>query len=549
VSPLTIVITTFVLIGWIISLCLHEFSHALVAYWGGDTTVKNKGYLTLNPLKYTDPLMSIILPLVFLVLGGLPLPGAAVYIDEKRLRNRWWRSAVALAGPLGSAIAAFILAYLWRWWLPLVLQDRLPFAKEFWLPLLFSLGFLVFLNLYVMLLNLLPIPPLDGYHILEPWLPQQVQQQFRNFGLLGLIILIVLLFNVPPLSDALFEVAFQMGMLLGVEPIAAITNQINYEFSSNRLILSILLLGLALPVLLPVSKSIVYINRGLACYKRGDNQRAIDNYNQAIRLNPNFALAYSNRGAARSNLGDNQGVIEDCNQAIHLNPYLALAYINRGLARRRLGDNQGAIEDDNQAIRLNPNNVIAYSNRSTARYYLGDNQGAIEDCNQAIRLKPNKASGYFARGAIRCYIGDNQGAIEDFTEAIRLDPNADRYYNRGVLHYQLGNYQESIADLTQTLQLQPNNVAAYYNRGNAKYDLGDESGAFQDYNQAQAIKPNPNIDPDDEHGYYGRGLARSRMGDNQGAREDLHKAAIICSEHRHTDLYQKVQEAINKLSD
>ena len=66
VSQLSIVITTFVLIGWIISLCLHEFSHALVAYWGGDTTVKDKGYLTLNPLKYTDPLMSIILPLVFL---------------------------------------------------------------------------------------------------------------------------------------------------------------------------------------------------------------------------------------------------------------------------------------------------------------------------------------------------------------------------------------------------------------------------------------------------------------------------------------------------
>jgi Zn-dependent protease len=60
-----------VLVGWIFSLCLHEFSHALVAYYGGDTSVRDKGYLTFNPLKYTHPLYSIVLPLLFLVMGGI----------------------------------------------------------------------------------------------------------------------------------------------------------------------------------------------------------------------------------------------------------------------------------------------------------------------------------------------------------------------------------------------------------------------------------------------------------------------------------------------
>ena len=55
-----------VLIGWIFSLSLHEFAHALVAYYGGDTSVRDKGYLTFNPLKYTHPLYSIALPLLFL---------------------------------------------------------------------------------------------------------------------------------------------------------------------------------------------------------------------------------------------------------------------------------------------------------------------------------------------------------------------------------------------------------------------------------------------------------------------------------------------------
>ena len=67
-----------VLVGWVFSLCLHEFSHALVAYYGGDTTVREKGYLTFNPLKYTHPVYSIVLPLLFLVMGGIGLPGGAV---------------------------------------------------------------------------------------------------------------------------------------------------------------------------------------------------------------------------------------------------------------------------------------------------------------------------------------------------------------------------------------------------------------------------------------------------------------------------------------
>src|SRR5512147_448356 len=100
---------TIVLIGWIFSLCLHEFSHALVAYRGGDFTVREKGYLTFNPLKYTHPVYSLVLPMLFLLAGGIGLPGGAVYIERWRLRSRWWDSAVSLAGPASNAVLALIL--------------------------------------------------------------------------------------------------------------------------------------------------------------------------------------------------------------------------------------------------------------------------------------------------------------------------------------------------------------------------------------------------------------------------------------------------------
>jgi Zn-dependent protease len=103
-----------VLVGWILSLSLHEFSHALLAYMGGDYTVRDKGYLTFNPLKYTHPVYSLLLPLLFLVMGGIGLPGGAVYIETWRLRSKNWRTAVSLAGPLSNLLLAIVLGLVLR---------------------------------------------------------------------------------------------------------------------------------------------------------------------------------------------------------------------------------------------------------------------------------------------------------------------------------------------------------------------------------------------------------------------------------------------------
>jgi hypothetical protein len=88
-----------VFIGWILSVVLHEFAHGVVAYWGGDYTIAERGGLSLNPLQYIDPVNSIILPAIFLLWGGVPLPGGVTYVRTDLLRNRRWESGVALAGP------------------------------------------------------------------------------------------------------------------------------------------------------------------------------------------------------------------------------------------------------------------------------------------------------------------------------------------------------------------------------------------------------------------------------------------------------------------
>ncbi|HEY9677122.1 MAG TPA: site-2 protease family protein [Drouetiella sp.] len=219
--------------GWILALCVHEFCHALVAYIGGDKTVKDKGYLTLNPLKYTDPGLTLIVPIVMLMIGGIALPGAAVYINHRNLRNRMWQSLVAAAGPFGTAVMILVFAA------PFLLQIPPP-QNAYWLyP---SLALLVLLQIVAFMLNSLPIPPLDGYGVIEPWLPRSIQASMNQFGRYGIWLVFAAMWFVPFLNDALWGLAFFLSSLLGV-PIELI--KIGYGlFSEQKFYLVLVLIGI-----------------------------------------------------------------------------------------------------------------------------------------------------------------------------------------------------------------------------------------------------------------------------------------------------------------
>jgi Zn-dependent protease len=197
---------TFVIVlaGWVFSLCLHEFSHALVAYWGGDWTVREKGYLTFNPLKYTHPVYSLLLPLLFLVMGGIGLPGGAVYIETWRLRSEYWRSAVSLAGPMANVVVAFVLA---------VVLNATSIGSTAFGP---ALAFLAFLQIMAVVLNLIPVPPFDGYGVIDPFLPEGLRMQVAQVrgGFIWIVFLV--LWFVPFAGRALFTVVFTFTGLLGI---------------------------------------------------------------------------------------------------------------------------------------------------------------------------------------------------------------------------------------------------------------------------------------------------------------------------------------------
>jgi tetratricopeptide (TPR) repeat protein len=228
--------------------------------------------------------------------------------------------------------------------------------------------------------------------------------------------------------------------------------------------------------------------RGVERGQRGDYQGALDDFTQALRVNPSYADAYNNRGYARYALGDLPGAIADYSQALRINPSYADAYNGCALARAGTGDRQGAVDDYTQVLRINPRHVEAYMNRGLARYALGDVQGAIEDYTQALRLNPNSVESYSNRAYARYWLGDMQGAIEDYTRALGLNPGyADAYNGRGLARYVQGDLQAAIDDYTQAILANPNAAEAYRNRATARKTLGDVAAAIQDLERAAAI--------------------------------------------------------------
>jgi Zn-dependent protease len=198
-----------VVAGWVVSLCLHEFAHAAVAYRYGDHSVVHRGYLTLNPLRYTHVVYSLVLPVLFVLLGGIGLPGGAVFIDRRALRTRFASTAVSAAGPLTNIAIAIVLA------LALALGDFRFNADHF--AFWSAIAFLLFLQVTAAVLNVLPVPGLDGFGILEPYLPRPLVARVARLAPYAIIILFGLLW-IPAINGAFFTGILGIVALLGVDP-------------------------------------------------------------------------------------------------------------------------------------------------------------------------------------------------------------------------------------------------------------------------------------------------------------------------------------------
>ncbi len=237
---------------------------------------------------------------------------------------------------------------------------------------------------------------------------------------------------------------------------------------------------------------------GFSRAEASDYQAAINDYNQAIQLNPGFAEAYYQRGRTYAiwgrlshNRADEQKAIADLQQAIRLMPNDRRINLIRSRIYMIQGDYRRALPEANEGIRRNPESHEAYTQRGHVYSRMDDVKKSVADFSQSIRLNPNHADAYCGRGGMYTEHGNPQAAIADYSKAIELNPLFDlAYYNRGVTRDDLGDTRGTIADYNDSLRLNPHLVDAYVNRGTNRHELGDTDGAIEDFLAALRIDPN-----------------------------------------------------------
>jgi len=200
------IILIFIILIFLFSVIIHEVSHGLMADYLGDPTARLAGRLTLNPINHLDPIGSILVPLLLIISHAGIIFGWAkpVPLNPYNLRDKVYGQAkVAFAGPLANIFMALFFGIILRF-IPYL------FSAQIAINLITILSYIVWINLILAIFNLLPIPPLDGSHILFTFLPKQFDNLKTFLYQYQLFILIFFIFFLFPVIIPLVNGAFHL---------------------------------------------------------------------------------------------------------------------------------------------------------------------------------------------------------------------------------------------------------------------------------------------------------------------------------------------------
>lgn len=249
--------------------------------------------------------------------------------------------------------------------------------------------------------------------------------------------------------------------------------------------------------------------------------RAIQDYEQAIRLSPDDPSAFYGLGTAEYRKGDYGSALYAFGLAIWLDPKNAKAFAGRGNADAREKMYGDAVWNYDQAIRLDPGNATTFYDRGLAYYHNQNYDSAIKDFDEAIRLNPKRPEGFVGRGVVYSRNGDTNRAVYDFNHAISLDAKyVPAFVNRGIAYERKGDLDRAIEDYDKAIILDPDDAIASLARGYAYSLKGDNERALQDYNYAVNVGWTADA-------FMARGITNVVLGRDERALTDFMWAAAL----------------------
>jgi tetratricopeptide (TPR) repeat protein len=237
-------------------------------------------------------------------------------------------------------------------------------------------------------------------------------------------------------------------------------------------------------------RAILLSDRGVVYARQQNPKDAIEDFNRAIQLFPEYAAIYNNRGNVLLGIGAVREAMKDFDRALLLAPGYAAAYSNRAGARLRLGEIDPAMADYSRALGLSPASPAALTGRGRAHLAAGRPHAAIRDLTRAVSFDARFSAAYRARAEAKSMIERHDEAIEDFSRAIAFEAkNAELYILRGGAYLAAENAASAVKDFTTAVELTPRNARAHAARGLAYAKGQAYEDALNDLGRAIELEP------------------------------------------------------------
>lgn len=266
-------------------------------------------------------------------------------------------------------------------------------------------------------------------------------------------------------------------------------------------------------------RGVIHNDRGVAQFRKQAYRAAVDDFNRAAQLYPEYAPLYNNRGNVLVALGAYKEAIKDFDRALILSPAFSAAYANRASAELRLGLVDQSVADYTRAIELAPQSAAAFNGRGQAHLQAERPHAAIRDLTRAVTLDPRFSPAYRNRAEARNQVEQFEEATEDLSRALAFDPaNLASYLARAEGYLASGNAQNAIKDYLRVLETDPKSVPAFIGRGRANAASEQYDDALADLGKAIEL------DPKNSQAYAVRAWIYRQMKQLDLAAKDLERA-------------------------
>ena len=236
--------------------------------------------------------------------------------------------------------------------------------------------------------------------------------------------------------------------------------------------------------------SIAHCNLGDTLCNKGEKTEAVEEYGNALEIDPGFVRAYYNLGTLLARKGEKEEAITQFRNALRICPDDAEVRNNLGAALFETGEKDQAVAQYQEALQIKPDYLDALKNLGTALFEKGEKDAAITQFQKALEIKPNDADACNKLGAALCQLGDLDGAISQYRKVVEINPgHASAYYNLGAALNLKGDQMDAITQYRKALEINPDYVDAHYKLGVTFVKIGRLDEAIDCYRQALRTNP------------------------------------------------------------